>query len=210
MAATGEPSGEAFEAIVLAAGTGSRFGGGKLLAPWGGGRLIDGALAAALAAPVRTVRVVVGDQAEAVADAARTFAEGRGEGARLRVVQAADYAEGMGASLRAGACDLPDDAGGVIVFLADMPRIPLAAPAKLISLVEAGALAAAPVVQGRRGHPVAFAGALIAELRQASGDAGARDALRRLGSDLVLLPVDDAGVLFDVDRPADLDDGASR
>lgn len=210
MAATGEPLGEAFEAIVLAAGTGSRFGGGKLLAAWAGGRLIDGALAVAFAAPVRTVRVVVGDQARAVAEAARALAEARGEGDRLGIVHAADYAEGMGASLRAGACDLPDDAGGVVVFLADMPRIPPGFPAKLIAAVTAGARAAAPVLQGRRGHPVAFAGALIPELRQVSGDAGARDILRRLGPDLALLPADDPGVLFDVDRPADLDETPLR
>ncbi|HEY9219590.1 MAG TPA: NTP transferase domain-containing protein, partial [Phenylobacterium sp.] len=38
---------------MLAAGAGSRFGGGKLLTPWAGGVLLDGALAAAFAAPVR-------------------------------------------------------------------------------------------------------------------------------------------------------------
>jgi molybdenum cofactor cytidylyltransferase len=203
-------TGEAFEAIVLAAGTGSRFGGGKLLAPWSDGRLIDGALAAAFAAPVRTVRVVVGDQAAAVGAAARAFAGTVEADARLHIVEAADYADGMGASLRAGARDVPDDASGVIVFLGDMPRIPLALPAKLIAAVTGGAPAAAPVLQGRRGHPVAFAGALIADLRQASGDAGARDMLRRLGRDVALLPVDDAGVLFDIDRPADLDEGPVR
>ena len=41
-----------YEAIVLAGGSGSRFGGGKLLAPFRGGELIDGALRAAFAAPV--------------------------------------------------------------------------------------------------------------------------------------------------------------
>ena len=35
------------DAIVLAAGASLRFGGGKLLAPWGEGVLLDGALAAA-------------------------------------------------------------------------------------------------------------------------------------------------------------------
>ena len=34
------------EAVVLAAGSGSRFGGGKLLAAYGSGVLLEGALAA--------------------------------------------------------------------------------------------------------------------------------------------------------------------
>ena len=53
MATEGAPK-TAFEAVILAAGSGSRFGGGKLLAPWGAGVLLEGALAAALAAPVRS------------------------------------------------------------------------------------------------------------------------------------------------------------
>ena len=200
MAATGE----AFEAIVLAAGTGSRFGGGKLLAPWGEGRLIDGALAAAFAAPVRAVRVVVGDRAAAVADAAQAIAGARGEAVRLRVIEAADYAEGMGASLRAGVRDLPHDIEGLVVFLADMPRIPHQLVEELIQAVRRGAPAAAPVCDGRRGHPVAFSGALLPDLAQASGDAGAREVLKALGDRLALVPTDDPGVHFDIDRPEDL------
>lgn len=197
-------TGESFEAIVLAAGAGSRFGGGKLLAPWQGGVLIDGALRSAFDAPVRTVRVVVGADAEKVAAAARHFVESRNDGRRLRIVEAVDHAEGMGASLRAGARDLPGDASGVVVFLADMPRVPHAAARASIEAVMYGAQAAAPVFEGQRGHPVAFAADLIGDLRQASGDAGARDVLKRLGDRLVLIPCEDRGVLYDVDRPEDL------
>ncbi|MDB5496520.1 MAG: conserved uncharacterized MobA-related protein, partial [Phenylobacterium sp.] len=64
---TGAENNPAFEAVVLAAGSGSRFGGGKLLAAWNAGVLLEGALAAALAAPARSVTVVVGADSEAVA-----------------------------------------------------------------------------------------------------------------------------------------------
>ena len=57
----------ALEAIVLAAGSGRRFGGGKLTSPRGDGLLLDGALEAAFAAPVRTVSVVWGADEEGVA-----------------------------------------------------------------------------------------------------------------------------------------------
>ncbi|HEX2817198.1 MAG TPA: NTP transferase domain-containing protein, partial [Phenylobacterium sp.] len=50
----------ALEAVILAAGSGSRFGGGKLTALWRGGVFLDGALAAAFEAPVRSVSVVTG------------------------------------------------------------------------------------------------------------------------------------------------------
>ena len=119
MATGAAPEGR-LEAVVLAAGSGSRFGGGKLLASYAGAPLLHAALRAAFAAPVRGVTVVTGADAEAVAEAARAFDP------RVRIVHAAEHAEGMGASLRTGIASLPADAGGAFVFLGDMPRVPVA------------------------------------------------------------------------------------
>ena len=190
----------ALEAIILAAGFGSRFGGGKLMAPWREGVLLDGALAAAFAAPVRRVIVVTGAD-DRVAAAARAFAGRQGELDRLEIVFAADHAEGMGASLRTGAAALAEDAAGAFVFLADMPRIPPAVLPRLAEALALGAAAAAPVFEGERGHPVLFSAALFPGLRSLTGDQGARSVLAGLGEAFVLVPTEDDGVLFDVDRP---------
>ena len=193
------------EAVVLAAGLGSRFGGGKLIAPWRGGALIDGALAAAFAAPVRSVTVVTGADPK-VEPAARAFAAAHGETARLRLVHAPDYAEGMAAPLRTGVASLPGDTAGAFVFLGDMPRIPPAVLAPLAAAVAAGAEAAAPAFQGRRGHPVLFSAGLFPALKALTGDQGARRGLGGLGDRLALIETGDAGVLVDIDRPDDLRD----
>ena len=187
-------------AIVLAAGSGSRFGGGKLMAPWKGGVLIDGALAAAFAAPTREVIVVTGADGRVEA-AARAFAEQAGDTRRLHIVHAADHAEGMGASLRTGAAALPADCGGVFVFLGDMPRIPPDILPRLVGSLARGAEAAAPVVGGERGPPVLFGPGLIPALRGLTGDQGARAVLADLGPAFARVPADSDGVLFDVDRP---------
>ncbi|MGH6957418.1 MAG: nucleotidyltransferase family protein, partial [Caulobacteraceae bacterium] len=173
-------------------------------APWRGGALIDGALGAAFAAPVRFVTVVTGADA-GVPDAARAFAERNGEAARLRLVPCLDHAEGMGASLRAGIASLPVDAGGVFVFLGDMPLAPRAVLPALARALTAGASAAAPRFQGKRGHPVLFAASLFPRLLALGGDEGARSVLRDLGPALAVIETDDAGVLTDIDRPGDLD-----
>jgi molybdenum cofactor cytidylyltransferase len=191
-------TGDAFEAVVLAAGSGSRFGGGKLLAAWGAGVLLEGALAAAFAAPVRSVTVVIGADAEAVAAAARSFDP------RVLVVHAPDYAEGMGASLRTGVASLPADADGAFVFLGDMPRVPTAVLRRMAEAVIAGAQAAAPVFQGRRGNPVLLGRDLFPDLLALTGDAGARGVLQGLGERLALVESPDDGVLFDVDVRGDL------
>jgi molybdenum cofactor cytidylyltransferase len=192
------------EAVVLAAGAGSRFGGAKLTAAWRGGVLLDGALAAAFAAPARNVTVVTGADPNVEA-AARAFAAATGQADRLRLVHAADHAEGMAATLRAGIASLPADAAGVFVFLGDMPRVPHAVLADLAAALKAGANAAAPVFEGRRGHPVLFSRALFPALRALAGDEGARSLLERLGEGFVHVESPDDGVHFDVDDRQQLD-----
>jgi molybdenum cofactor cytidylyltransferase len=191
------------EAIVLAGGAGTRFGGAKLTAPWRGEALIDGALAAAFAAPVRSVTVVTGADPQVEA-AARAFAGRTGAAARLRLVHCAEHAEGMGATLRTGVTSLPADAAGAFVFLGDMPAIPHSVLPALAAAIAAGAPAAAPMFKGQRGHPVVFSATLFPRLLALTGDEGARQVLRGLGDRLALVETADAGVLLDIDHPADL------
>ena len=192
------------EAIVLAGGSGARFGGGKLTHPWRGGALIDGALAAAFAAPARMVTVVTGAD-PLVESAARGFAKRIGEAARLRVVHCESHAEGMGATLRFAIASLPPDASGAYVFLGDMPAIPPAILPALAAALAAGAPAAAPSYQNQRGHPVLFSATLFPQLTMLTGDQGARDVLRAIGQGLALVDSDDAGVVLDIDRPEQLE-----
>ena len=191
-------TGDSFAAVVLAAGSATRFGGGKLLADWRGAPLLHGALAAARAAPVGSVTVVTGADAEAVAACAWAFDPD------VRLVHAADHAEGMAASLRAGIASLPPEARGAFVFLGDMPRVPHAVLAPLAAAVSAGAPAAAPVFAGRRGNPVVLGRELFAEVAKLAGDVGARPVLQGLGARLALVEAPDDGVLFDVDERTDL------
>ncbi len=191
------------EALVLAAGAGSRFGGGKLLAPWRDGVLLDGALAAAFAAPVRRVTVVWGADAR-VPEAARAWAAANGEAARLRAVAAQAHAEGLSASLKAGLASLDPGCEGVFVFLGDMPRIPRSVLAPLAKALAAGAAAAAPTFAGRRGHPVLIARALFGEVLTLKGDRGAGMLLQALGPAVASVAAPDDGVLYDIDRPEDL------
>jgi len=193
----------ALEAVVLAAGFGARFGGGKLTAPWRGGVLLDGALAAAFTAPVRAVTVVWGAD-EAVPEAVKAFATRAGQTARLRLVNAERHADGLSASLKAGIASLAPDIAGAFVFLGDMPRIPFSVLAPLAEAVTSGAPAAATVFEETRGHPVLFGRDLLPRLLELDGDRGAGGILAKLGDRLALIPSPDNGVLYDVDRPTDL------
>jgi molybdenum cofactor cytidylyltransferase len=186
-----------FGAVVLAAGSARRFGGGKLIALWRGHPLVVCAAASALAAADGgPVVVVLGEGAPAVRE---TLSD-----PRLTFVVAAEHQLGLAHSLRAGLEALPSDLAGVFVFLGDMPAIPDSVGPLLRAALAVGALAAAPQCDGRRGHPVLFSSALAPQLSVLSGDQGAGRLLDDLGADVALISTQDRGVLFDVDCPADL------
>ena len=185
----------ALTGILLAAGSGSRFGGGKLLHPLGDGTPIGVAAARRLKGALGTCLAVVrpGDEALAQALAAEGFA----------VSVCPDAAQGMGTSLAWGV-EQCADADGWVVALADMPFLPIETIRAVAHEVGQGALIAAPVCGGRRGHPVAFSRELYGELAALAGDAGARSVLERHRGDLVLVDCADPGVLADIDRRDDL------
>ncbi|MDZ4374410.1 MAG: nucleotidyltransferase family protein [Phenylobacterium sp.] len=187
-----------FAAVVLAAGSARRFGGRKLLAPFQGRPLLHAALLSSCAAPVGEVLVVTGADRLLVEACVRDFRPG------LRTIHADDHAEGMAASLRTGVAALGPDVEAAFIFLGDMPRVPDAVLAPMARAVAAGSMAAAPEFGGRRGNPVLLSRRLFPEIQRLRGDAGARSILDDLGDGLALVSAPDDGVLFDIDRPADL------
>jgi molybdenum cofactor cytidylyltransferase len=194
---------EAPHALVLAAGAGRRFGGRKLLAPWRGAPLINAALEAAAAAELAGLTVVTGADAGEVAAVVGDWAR-RNPRTAVEIVHAPDHGEGLAASLRRGLRMLPSTAGGAVIFLGDMPCIPQGIVQDLLLALEPGSLAAAPCFENRRGHPVLVRRGLFPALLDLAGDSGAKSVLDGLGDRLVLVPVKDGGVLFDVDVVGDL------
>lgn len=105
-------------AVVLAAGAGSRFGGGKLLATLGGRPILQHVLDAVAGAGIREVVVVLGDDAPAV-EAGIAWRRER------RIVNPRP-SDGLGSSLglgvaTVGTLDPPVDA--LLVVLGDQPRL---------------------------------------------------------------------------------------
>lgn len=185
--------------ILLAAGSSSRFGANKLLHP-----LPDGPnagmpiavasarhLAAALPNPLAVVRPGTPELEAAL----------RGAGCEVVVCPNAD--EGMGASL-AFAVAAAGDAYGWVVALADMPYLRPDTIATIAKWLRDGAVIAAPVYNGSRGHPVGLTEWVRDELLALRGDEGARRILQRHAGSIQMIPVDDPGTLQDIDTPQDI------
>lgn len=181
-----------FAAVVLAAGAGTRFGEPKavaLLRP--DVRFVDAVVEAALAAGASPV-LVVGAPGLAVPAGARLVPNPHALGEQI-------------ASLRLGLARLANTAAaGALAWPVDHPFVRAETARALAErALAAGAPVALPVHAGRRGHPAWFARATWRELMTVA-EGGARAVVRAYGAAVLEVPVDDAGVLRDVDTRADL------
>ncbi len=185
--------------LLLAAGRGTRFGGEKLLARLGSGDLAGEPVGVVA---LRHLRLAVPEVVAVVRDDDRALAAELGANG-ARIVRCANADQGMGASLAFGV-QATAQAKGWLVALADMPWILPATIARVAAAVADGAVVAAPFFGGERGHPVGFGAACSEELAALTGDDGAKSVVVAQRDRLVRIDVDDAGILRDIDRPADL------
>jgi molybdenum cofactor cytidylyltransferase len=199
------PDPRAIAAIVLAAGASSRFGSDKLLHPVTLHGVTMPLAAHSLLPWLETfgqITVVVRQDSQALCNAAvDTLGTGRSEAIRWLVC--ADAAQGMASSLACGV-RANRDAGGWLIGLADMPRVPSAAIAGVRNALLAGANLAAASCEGRRGHPVGFASHYLEELLALEGDKGARLLLEREIANVLHIQTDNDGIFADIDTPGDL------
>ncbi len=106
--------------------------------------------------------------------------------------------------MRVGLRALPTATRVVIVALADKPLVKPETIGKLLDVFEeGGAKVVYPVYRGEQGHPVLWDAALVDELSVVEGDRGAKSMLDAHRLEALAVPVDDAGVCFDIDTPED-------
>ena len=183
-------------AILLAAGSATRFGSDKLL------HALPHDVAIAIQA-ARHLRAVFEHDVYAVVRPAAQELAGRLGEEGCKVVVCENAGDGMGASL-ACAVRAAQGADAYLVALADMPFIRASSIAAVRDALAAGAPLAAPYFRARRGHPVGLSAKFRAELEALEGDEGARKIIQANEKDLVKIPLGDPGVIRDIDTPGDL------
>lgn len=182
--------------LVLAAGAGRRFGGGKMLAELEGRPLLAHVLDAAHEAGLAELVVVLGADADRVRRAVDL--------SDARVVVNPNPARGLSSSLRLGLASLGADVDAALVLLGDQPRVDTRVVRRMASVeLPPGRLFAVarhaagggpnPALLVRHGWPIADA---------LEGDAG----MRRVIADHpeLVLEVQTPGSNPDVDTLADL------
>lgn len=178
-------------AIVLAAGQATRFGRCKQLLRIGGKTLLAHVLDHLRTSKTDEIVVILGAYADEIR-AEVPIAE--------RIVLNPHFAQGMSTSIHAGLAAIDANAEAALIVLGDQPFV---RPGTIDCLIDAyrrtRATAIIPTYEGVRGNPVLIDRALFDEMLTIRGDTGGRAIL----GDPLLVPVDDRGVLLDIDTTED-------
>ena len=186
-------------AVVTAAGSAERFGGKKLLAPVDGEPLLDNTIRSLLEGGVTEVIVVVGT------DARRELERDVNamNDSRVRPVENPDPSRGMFSSIQVGVATANGDA--LVVLPGDMPYVRPETVRAVIAKYRERPAIVSPRYKGKRGHPVVMPLSLRDEIAATAPTANLHEVIKHHQDERVDLDVDDAGVVRDVDTPADLE-----
>lgn len=183
-------------AVVPAAGSGIRFGGAKLLATMKGAPLLDWTLWSLLDGGMERVIVVAAPGADF--SAARFMAD-----PRVKLVENPQPDRGMFSSIQAGVAAANGDP--ILILPGDMPFVSSGTVTSVTVACIRQQRVVVPTFNQRRGHPIAVPASFQLAILESPADATLKDAIAATGEWRVELPVDDPGILRDVDTPADLD-----
>ena len=188
---------ERIAAIVLAAGAGSRFGGGKLLAPLQGRPVLQHVLDRLASAALAEVVVVLGADAPAI----EAGIDWRGE----RRVRNPDPGRGLASSVEAGLAAIPPGTAGVLLVLGDQPRLAVGAVEALLAAdPDPARPIVVPVYAADRGrNPVLLRRPAFGLVDRASGDRGLGPFLAEHPELVQEVVIEDVAHNPDMDTPAD-------
>ncbi|HYX24071.1 MAG TPA: nucleotidyltransferase family protein [Thermoanaerobaculia bacterium] len=189
-------------AVLPAAGASRRMGRPKLLLPFRGAPLVAAVVEALRTGGVEAIVLVTAPEDEDL----RSWARQAGVTTAVNPAPARGMLSSIqeGIDALGGADALARRGAVLLVSPADLPRLGPKSVAELLARMAAtGAPLAVPVHQGRRGHPLALAPALIPEIFTLDPAVGLKQLRDRHAAELLEVAVDDPGVVMDVDTPAD-------
>jgi molybdenum cofactor cytidylyltransferase len=183
-------------AVILAAGMSTRMGEAKQMLRLGNSTLLEQVLENVKDSGVDEIVLVLGHAAETI----RPLVANQ----RLKVVINEAYREGMGTSLRTGLAALDPGINAALIVLADQPFVRPTTLDRLIDRYQgSNAQIVIPMYKGFRGNPVLLDRSVFPEVMALSGDIGCRAIFGSHLEGIVKVPVDDIGVLLDIDSKDD-------
>lgn len=178
-------------AVIVAAGLSSRMGEFKPLLPLGESTLIGTVIAAFRRAGADPIVLVTGHRAEEL--------EAHVAGTGVHCIRNENYrTTDMFASAAIGMAHIRSMCDQFFFTPGD---VPLFSGATLHTLLACGAPLCKPVCGSKDGHPILIRCNLVDAILRSGGEGGLKGALDRCSTEMVSVPVDDTGTLYDADTP---------
>jgi molybdenum cofactor cytidylyltransferase len=182
-------------ALILAAGESSRFEGyPKALLTAGRRSAVRRLAEIAIGQQFDPVAVVVGAHKGPITHEVRDLP--------VEIVDATQWYEGRTASIQAGISALPDDRD-ILLWPIDHPFVSPRTVETLTGLLSTDMIAVwfIPTYDGNGGHPVLWRSVIRPDVLDLRSDAPVRSLLPEFGPQVRRVPVDDPGVVANVDTP---------
>jgi molybdenum cofactor cytidylyltransferase len=182
-------------AVILAAGNSSRMGKPKALLTINDTTFLNSILSRVRISKYRNIIVVLGQHHELIKKSILS------KGA-YDVIRNQHPEQGQLSSLQLALHCIKEDMIGALVVLVDHPMV----SEKTYQLISKMASKQpdsiiVPTFAGRKGHPVYFSRKFFDALLEAPLDQGARYVVTNNKSDVIYVPVNDAGIITDIDTP---------
>lgn len=181
--------------IIVAAGFSFRMKTLKQVLPLKGQPAIVQAVKSLQAGGIHDIRVVVGHRSEQMIPLLQNL--------KVTIIVNEHYAEGMFTSVQAGVANLPPQTSGFFLLPADTPIISAETFRCLIDTFMTRPGIVYPGYRGERGHPPVINARYIPDILNWQEEGGLRAVLNRFENDAIDVPVDDPGILLDMDTPID-------
>lgn len=190
-------------AVVLAAGEASRFGGTKLLMPFGRATIIGCVISALEHAGVAPIVVVSAPGSD---DLAHSLA-----GRAVWTAVNPNPSRGMLSSIQVGLAALPAGITRFLIALGDQPRVQAQDIVHLIDEQSTtGKGIAIPTHAGKRGHPVLFDAHYRAEIMALSETQTLREVVRTHANDIAEVAFPSDAFIRDIDTREQYEDELRR
>jgi len=189
--------------IVLAAGEGKRIGRTKALLEINGKSFLEMVESSLKKVGCKPIIVVGGANANEVEDLSIKLG--------VNFVLNKNWQSGQFSSLKAGISSQRSTLEGIIITLVDHPFVSTETYELLCeSFIKNPGKIVIPVYNNRWGHPIIIPSVIIKKVIKASAQSNLREIIKASQDLIVLLPVNDRGVLQDIDTYEDLEEAKAK
>ena len=182
--------------ILLAAGDSKRMGEPKALLAYDGITFIDSILNKFSKIGCEPIISILGASAELICEKTKVHT--------FQCFRNPNPEDGQLSSLQIAIGHLPQESMGFIMALVDHPMVKLDTYQKLFEMAKANPdNIIIPEFFGQKGHPVYFGRPFLNSILHLPLTDGARVIIHEYPDDVLFLPVEDQGILKDIDTPQD-------